>query len=321
MILDATDLSVEAILADVKITSDMDFVSSYVDCTTTVFTPGTNHGTTNGTTAVTLVAAPAGSTQRQVKWLSIYNNDTDPSYLTVRLNHNNADYRTLWKGVLVPGQELVYTPNIEFLAYEGGRGIITERDSAIQDNISLVESGFGNRQFKSHPTIGQSLTTYTLVANRAVFQYIGYVIQSVEIDYVDFFVQTAGAGAQTAEVALLSSPASASYPTLRRTDNADYPILTCLAADGALDDLTTTGMKRNTAALNYTVAKGTHLWVAVRSNMETTQPTLVSNIINENTFVPIMPCFYFSAAGVLTAGTTYLPTASLSPVHLIATMD
>lgn len=321
MILDATDLSVEAILADVKITSDMDFVSSYVDCTTTVFTPGTNHGTTNGTTAVTLVAAPAGSTQRQVKWLSIYNNDTDPSYLTVRLNHNNADYRTLWKGVLVPMQELAYTPESKFVVYESGRRILSGNNYAIQDEASLVEHWNVNRIIKASPTLGTEQSTYTLVSDRAIFAYLGLVVQAFEIDHVEFFVQLAGAGAQTAEVALLSSPSSPYYVDRRLTDAVEYVHLTCLVADGTVDDLTTTGMKRNTNDLAYTVAKATHLWVGLRTAMATTQPTIPMSNLAEPVITPCYFGYYMSTAGVLTAGTVYPTLTSLTGPCLQVAMD
>jgi hypothetical protein len=76
LVLDQTDRSLVIKLAGAVTTTQLDFTAHYADTTTTAFTPGSNIGATNDTTEVTLVAAPAASTQRQVKCIIVHNMDT-----------------------------------------------------------------------------------------------------------------------------------------------------------------------------------------------------------------------------------------------------
>ncbi len=71
------------------------------------FTEGSTTGVLNGTTLVTVVAAPGASTQRLVKTITIYNVDTAGVLLTLRLNDNTA-MRILWKGTLGIGDTLLF---------------------------------------------------------------------------------------------------------------------------------------------------------------------------------------------------------------------
>jgi hypothetical protein len=107
IILDTTTRSLEVVL-DAVPNVEFPFVASYVSLTTTTYTPGTTTGATNGTTAVTLVAAPGAATQRQVKLLTLYNASNGTRTVTVRLN-DNGTMRTMGQFALLPGNTLVYT--------------------------------------------------------------------------------------------------------------------------------------------------------------------------------------------------------------------
>lgn len=96
IILDATTRSVEVLLGGAVTTNQLPIVASYVDNTTTSYTPGSSNTQSNNTTAVTAVAAPASSTQRQVKLLTVTNADTAAATVTVRYNDNGTT-RTLFK--------------------------------------------------------------------------------------------------------------------------------------------------------------------------------------------------------------------------------
>lgn len=109
--------SLEIDLAGAVTTNQLPFVVSYVDITTTAYTPAQNNGTTNNTTAVTLVAAPAASTQRQVKFLSVFNADTVSATVTIQLN-DNATTRTIFKVVLATGETLIYTTTSGFQVFD-----------------------------------------------------------------------------------------------------------------------------------------------------------------------------------------------------------
>lgn len=115
-------------------------------------------------------------------------------------------------------------------------------------------------------------TAITLVSNTAYIVYLGFTNTALVVKYVEFYVNSAGSGAQTAEVGLFST----ANPPNKSNQGASGIVK--LTADGTLSSLTTTGLKRNTTAFNsgngYVVPAGTHLWAGIRTAMATTQPAL-----------------------------------------------
>jgi hypothetical protein len=127
--LDATTKSLEIVLGGTVSANQLPVVATYVDVTSTDYTPISNDTQSNGTSTVTIVAAPDASTQRQVKFISIYNADTASATVTVRLN-NNSTLRTITKAVLPTGYTLVYTDG------EGWRTLTT--NGGVLQNTSSV---------------------------------------------------------------------------------------------------------------------------------------------------------------------------------------
>jgi hypothetical protein len=123
MLLDATTKSLEMLLAAAVTTNQLPVVAFYVDHTTTAATPGEADTQSNSTTAVSIVAAPGASTQRQIKSISIFNADTVAATVTVRLN-NNSTYRNIVKLTLQPDQTLLYLPETGWTVVQGGNGIL-----------------------------------------------------------------------------------------------------------------------------------------------------------------------------------------------------
>jgi hypothetical protein len=108
-------------------------------------------------------------------------------------------------------------------------------------------------------------TAVTLTSGVAYFVYLGRTVTALTPKHVEFFVSTAGSGAQTGEAGFFSSPNS---------PNKAAQTLTKLVATGTLDSLTTTGVKRNTAAFATSVPAGTYLWAGLRTAMATAQPAI-----------------------------------------------
>lgn len=71
------------------------------------FTPGGDDGAMNGTTAVTLVSAPASGAQRIIKTLTIQNRDTVVNTITLR-KVSGGGTRQLWSGDLDVGDTLIF---------------------------------------------------------------------------------------------------------------------------------------------------------------------------------------------------------------------
>lgn len=102
IVLDATTKSIVATLSASAATTNPDFTAAYADNDGTVFTEGANDGALNGTNSVTLVAAPAASTRRTIKAITIENKDTAAVTVTISYN-NNSTLRTIAKVTLNVG--------------------------------------------------------------------------------------------------------------------------------------------------------------------------------------------------------------------------
>ena len=108
IILDTQTKSLEVDLAGAVNSVELDWVVSWTDHTSTTFVPDADDGTTNGAAAVEMVAAPGASTQRQIKYFSIYNADDQANTVIVHVN-NNGTIRLILKFTLAIRDTLVYT--------------------------------------------------------------------------------------------------------------------------------------------------------------------------------------------------------------------
>lgn len=123
IILDATTKALKVFLGATVTTNQLQWVTAYADHTSTTFVPAANDGVTNNTTAVSIVAAPAASTQRQVKYISVYNADTVAATVSVILD-NNSVTRLLAKATLRPGEFLQFTDGQGWIVVSNnGRGV------------------------------------------------------------------------------------------------------------------------------------------------------------------------------------------------------
>ncbi|MDB5184445.1 MAG: fibronectin type domain protein [Candidatus Saccharibacteria bacterium] len=110
MILDTTSKTIEVVLTAAPAANQLPIFATYADMTSSTFVPASSDTITTGTTAVTVVAAPAASTQRQVKSMTIYNADTAAATVTVRLK-NSATVRIMVSVALQAGHTLQYGEN------------------------------------------------------------------------------------------------------------------------------------------------------------------------------------------------------------------
>lgn len=124
IILDATTKKLQLVLSGVVTTTELDWITSYVDITTTAFTPGSSDGTSNGTTAVDIIAAPAASTQRQLKHIAIQNRDTVSATVTLRYN-DNATIRKIAVISLSSGYQLIMDCNGDISIYDTSGKLLT----------------------------------------------------------------------------------------------------------------------------------------------------------------------------------------------------
>ena len=135
--------------------------------------------------------------------------------------------------------------------------------------LTTIEPSHCQRIFRS--VLGNSATAFTMISGTAYFVYVGRTTKAVTPKYVEFHVTSAGVGAQTAEVGLYSTSSAPNKATQS---------LAKLVSTATVDDLTTTGMKRNTSAFATSIPADTHVWAAIRVAMATTQPDIVG-LIND----------------------------------------
>ncbi len=95
----------QVILSGAVATNESDLTAHYVD--SPAYSPALSTATTNGGTAVDLLAAPAAGVLRHVKALTICNADTAPITVTFR-TRNGSTNRTVFKAVLAVGDSAFY---------------------------------------------------------------------------------------------------------------------------------------------------------------------------------------------------------------------
>lgn len=115
VILDSTLKSLEL---ETSAAVSTDYVVSWVDNTTTTFTPGMSQGNVSTATTTTIISAPAASTQRQIKWISLRNRSTSAAQtVSIKMDAAGFEYyvatATLSPGetlhVDADGRQVVYT--------------------------------------------------------------------------------------------------------------------------------------------------------------------------------------------------------------------
>lgn len=116
----------------------LDFEASYADITSTTFVAGDSNGNVATATTTDVVAAPAASTQRQVKYLGFRNRGTATQTVTVKLDISGTERYLTPDVALLPG---------ECLYYVDGQGWFTvdaacRRKEAVRDAQGLTGQSF-----------------------------------------------------------------------------------------------------------------------------------------------------------------------------------
>lgn len=106
IILDSTSKSLEVTTTT---SVSLDYYCSFVDITTTTFVPGQSDGNIASATTTTIVAAPASSTQRQIKYISLTNKGTTAQGVTVKFDVSATERNITPSISLSAGETYQYT--------------------------------------------------------------------------------------------------------------------------------------------------------------------------------------------------------------------
>ena len=110
---------------------------SYVDNTSSAVTPArSNVAYITSATTTDVVASPASSTQRNVRYLSVYNSSTSN---TVTIQHTDGTtVIPLWSGTLLASESIVFNDST-FVKYNAA-GVVTTAPPTYNSNVQTFSS-------------------------------------------------------------------------------------------------------------------------------------------------------------------------------------
>ncbi len=161
-VLDATNKSLEVVMSGAAGATNPSFTAAWADDTGSALTEGATVGALNGTTPVTLVAAPAALTRRVIKTITICNIDNAPVTLTISYN-NNTTLRTIAKVTLAIGD--TWSNDGSFDTSGNFKSINASTVVNLTVGTSLVTSGTSTRILYDNAGV---LGEYTLTGSGTV---------------------------------------------------------------------------------------------------------------------------------------------------------
>jgi hypothetical protein len=117
MILDSTSKRVRVYLGGAVTTNELHWYASYADLDDDApsFFGKSESGLTNGVTPVEVMTAPAGTVQRQAKYLEVFNTDTVQA--EVWFESFDGTQRTLFRAELEPNERVIYVHEVGWTVY------------------------------------------------------------------------------------------------------------------------------------------------------------------------------------------------------------
>ena len=180
IVLDTTSKSITIVMSGAAATTNPSFTAAYADNNGTTFTEGANDGVLNGTTAVTVVAAPAASTRRIINTITVENNDTAAVTITVGYL-NTASTRVIVKVTLQVGDTWTTdgsydtNGNLKQTGGSGGSGATITNDTTTATNIypllaaaisgSLTTAYTSNANLLYKPSTGEFTSSIHISSN------------------------------------------------------------------------------------------------------------------------------------------------------------
>lgn len=146
-------------------------------------------------------------------------------------------------------------------AAAGTKGLVDLSSVALVGDARLGGRIRQQENFFRSP-LPQAAGSMFLESGYGYFVYIGQFLEAIMLNYINIHVSTAGAGSQTAEVGLFSTPLE---------PNRTGQTLTRLAATSGMTAMTAAGYHRNSTPLAYTPTVGVPVWAAIRTVMGTTR--------------------------------------------------
>ena len=138
--LDATNKSLEI---ETSVAGNLDWSVSWVDATTTTFTPGDDQGNITTATTATIAAAPGASTQRGIKSIFIYNKSATSQTVTVKKDVGGTEY-VLFKATMAAEESIAWADGADWMVYDGQGRVktsSTEVEATVTRAVTYYKSG------------------------------------------------------------------------------------------------------------------------------------------------------------------------------------
>lgn len=306
--LSATNHSVDVTMTATT-TNAVEYVVAYADITLTTFTPIGANASISAAGPTTLIAAPAASTQRQIKYISAFNADTVANTQTFQFNVGGTR-RTLFKATLQPGESVLYMNDLGWSVYNaiGAKklvaGDVVGPSSATDNAIARFDLATGKLIQNSLVTVDDSgnIATAGTVDGVDVGN-LPYVSLGDSVQLRNMFLQLSdvvsapiSGSAHWQFIGLVmraftprkvrfylegngAGAQTAEVGLFSTTGPPDGTLLTLtkIVATGTITALTAGAPKfaENTADFATLIPVGTYLWAGMRTAMATTQPNVL----------------------------------------------
>ena len=253
LILATTTDKIQVLLTSAVTTNQLDCIATYKDISTTAyFGSSPTLVTTNNTTAVDLVPAPASNVQRIVDFISVYNADTVNAIVTIRINRNGST-GVLFKCILSTNELLVYVEgkgwNIHSSSGLSKQSLLYDNSNITTNPNYLINSGF---------QVAQAATSATITAGTATpTASLGYPV----VD--SWFCYSVGGNPTLARV-------TGSNTTANRLQLTGAASTTSVGIGQRLEAINTTSLANKTVTLSFECSNSLLTSLTVVANRPTT---------------------------------------------------
>lgn len=164
IVLDATTDSIQIKLSSSVAANNLEWTSSYLDVTTTTYTPGSSGGTVSGTSYVTAISAPSGSHQIQAKQITVFNADTSPATVWIVKTTSGPNYRVLCKVTLQVNYTLQYSDGEGFSILSGNGGICHNNTPIMSVSVGSQSISSGTLSFANSNNVTIEMTNSSQIS-------------------------------------------------------------------------------------------------------------------------------------------------------------
>ena len=253
LILATTTDKIQVLLTSAVTTNQLDCIATYKDISTTAYSGSSpTLVTTNNTTAVDLVEAPASNVQRIVDFISVYNADTVNAIVTIRINRNGST-GVLFKCILSTNELLVY---VEGKGWNIHSSSGLSKQSLLYDNSNIDSNP--NYLINSAFQVAQAATSATITAGTATpTASLGYPV----VD--SWFCYSVGGNPTLARI-------TGSDTTANRLQLTGAASITSVGIGQRIEAINTTSLANKTVTLSFECSNSLLTSLTVVANRPTT---------------------------------------------------